>query len=136
MPKLHLKEYLIFVIIALQQQYLICVIIVFFATILTKLKNLNFHPLEVVSRYRDPQLQVGENYSYLYNLNQNICDLDFLLFFSPSNFSFLKIKLSLILLITTIVVFISRPNITVIGNEMCVYMSNCQPLEVVGRGSF
>ena len=21
----------------------------------------NFHPLEVVSRYRDPQLQVGEN---------------------------------------------------------------------------
>ena len=27
------------------------------------LNNLNFHPLEVVSRYRDPQLQVGENYS-------------------------------------------------------------------------
>ena len=27
-----------------------------------KLNNLNFHPLEVVSRYRDPQLQVGENY--------------------------------------------------------------------------
>ena len=24
--------------------------------------NLNFLPLEVVSRYRDPQLQVGENY--------------------------------------------------------------------------
>ena len=24
--------------------------------------NLNFHPLEAVSRYRDPQLQVGENY--------------------------------------------------------------------------
>ena len=24
--------------------------------------NLNFHPLEVVSRYRDTQLQVGENY--------------------------------------------------------------------------
>ena len=23
--------------------------------------NLNFHPLEIVSRYRDPQLQVGEN---------------------------------------------------------------------------
>ena len=31
-----------------------------------KLQNLNFHPLEVVSRYRDPQLQVGENYSYLF----------------------------------------------------------------------
>ena len=27
-----------------------------------KLISLNFHPLEVVSRYRDPQLQVGENY--------------------------------------------------------------------------
>ena len=25
-----------------------------------KLSNLNFHPLEDVSRYRDPQLQVGE----------------------------------------------------------------------------
>ena len=23
---------------------------------------LNFHPVEVVSRYRNPQLQVGENY--------------------------------------------------------------------------
>ena len=28
------------------------------------LDNLNFHPLEVVARYRDPQLQVDENYSY------------------------------------------------------------------------
>ena len=34
---------------------------------------LNFHPLEAVSRYRDPQLQVGENYSYLFNLSTNIC---------------------------------------------------------------
>ena len=34
---------------------------------------LNFRPLEVVSRYRDPQLQVGENYSYLFSLRQNIC---------------------------------------------------------------
>ena len=25
----------------------------------------NFHPLEVVSRYRDPQLQVDENANYL-----------------------------------------------------------------------
>ena len=30
-----------------------------------KLFNWNFHPLEVVSRWRDPQLQVGEIYSYL-----------------------------------------------------------------------
>ena len=37
-----------------------------------KLNNLNFHPLEVVSRYRDPQLQVGENYSYSFNLRPNI----------------------------------------------------------------
>ena len=30
-----------------------------------KLFNLNFHPLEVLSRLRDPQLQVSENYSEL-----------------------------------------------------------------------
>ena len=30
-----------------------------------KIIYLNFHPLEVVSRYCDPQLQVAENYSYL-----------------------------------------------------------------------
>ena len=30
-----------------------------------KLFNWNFHPLEVVSRWRDPQLQVTENYSDL-----------------------------------------------------------------------
>ena len=39
----------------------------------TKLKNLNFHPLEVVPRYREPQLPVGENYANLYNLNHDIC---------------------------------------------------------------
>ena len=37
-----------------------------------KLNNLNFHPLEVVCRYRDPQLQVGENYWYLFSLRPNI----------------------------------------------------------------
>ena len=30
-----------------------------------KLFNLNFHPLEIVSRWRDPQLQVSGNYSDL-----------------------------------------------------------------------
>ena len=30
-----------------------------------KLINMNFHPHEVVSRWRDPQLQVSENYSDL-----------------------------------------------------------------------
>ena len=33
---------------------------------------LNFQPLEVVSRYRDPQPQVVENYSYLFSLRPNI----------------------------------------------------------------
>ena len=33
-----------------------------FNPLTTKLHNLNFHPLEVVSRWRDPQLQVSENY--------------------------------------------------------------------------
>ena len=37
-----------------------------------KVNNLNFYPLEVVGRYRDPQLQVGENYSYLLNVRLNI----------------------------------------------------------------
>ena len=36
-----------------------------FNPLTTKLFNLNFHPLEVVSRWRDPQLQVSENYSDL-----------------------------------------------------------------------
>ena len=31
-----------------------------------KVIYLNFQPLEVVSRYRDPQPQVIENYSYLF----------------------------------------------------------------------
>ena len=38
----------------------------------TKLVNLYFQPLEVVFRYRDPQLQVAENYSYLFNLSKKI----------------------------------------------------------------
>ena len=31
----------------------------------TRLRNLNFQPLEVVSRYRDPQLQMTENLCYV-----------------------------------------------------------------------
>ena len=31
------------------------------------------YPLEVVSRYRDPQLQVAKNYSYLFDLSTIIC---------------------------------------------------------------
>ena len=37
-----------------------------------KLNNFNFQPLEVVSRYRDPQLQEAENYSQLFYLSTNI----------------------------------------------------------------
>ena len=36
-----------------------------FNPLTTKVFNWNLHSLEVVSRWRDPQLQVGENYSYL-----------------------------------------------------------------------
>ena len=38
-----------------------------FNPLTAKLFSLNFHPLEVVSRWRDPQLQVSENYSNLTN---------------------------------------------------------------------
>ena len=42
-----------------------------------KLNNLQYHPLGVVSRYREPQLQVGENYSYLLNcVDQTSANLD------------------------------------------------------------
>ena len=37
---------------------------------------LNFHPLEVVSGYRDPQLQVAENYSHLFNLSTIFANFD------------------------------------------------------------
>ena len=44
-----------------------------------KLFNWNFHPLEVGSRWRDPQLQVSENYSDLTNpqlqVSENYSDL-------------------------------------------------------------
>ena len=36
-----------------------------FNPLAAKLFNLNFHPLEIVSRRRDPQLQVSKNYSDL-----------------------------------------------------------------------
>ena len=36
-----------------------------------KLTYLNFHPLEVVSRYGDQQFQMDENYSF-FNLSPNL----------------------------------------------------------------
>ena len=41
-----------------------------------KLSYLIFHPFEVVSRYSDTQLQVGEKYSYLSDLRPNIYNTD------------------------------------------------------------
>ena len=38
-----------------------------------QLIDLNFHPPEVVSPYRNPQLQLGKNYSYLNNLRSILC---------------------------------------------------------------
>ena len=42
-----------------------------FNPLTAKLFNLNFHPLEVVSRWRDPQLQACENYSDLTKMEVN-----------------------------------------------------------------
>ena len=41
------------------------IICVFLNPLTAQIFNWNFHPLEVVSRWRDPQLQVSENYSDL-----------------------------------------------------------------------
>ena len=46
--------------------------------LIAKLCDLNFHELERVSRYRDPQIQVDENYSYLFNLRATTCKSWFL----------------------------------------------------------
>ena len=42
-----------------------------FIPLAAKLFNLNFHPLEIVSRWRDPQLQVSDNYSDLTKCRSN-----------------------------------------------------------------
>ena len=46
-----------------------------FIPLTAKLFNLNFHSLDVVSRCRDPQLQVSENYSDLQNEGQLFSNL-------------------------------------------------------------
>ena len=45
-----------------------------------KLIYLNFHPLDVVSRYRDPQLQVGENYWYWFSLRSILLSMQIVMF--------------------------------------------------------
>ena len=42
-----------------------------------KVSYLNFHPLKVVARYRDPQIQVGENDSNVFILRPDICKSDY-----------------------------------------------------------
>ena len=37
-----------------------------------KLSYLIFQPIKVVSRYRDPKLQVCDNYSHLFNFKPNV----------------------------------------------------------------
>ena len=51
--------------------------------VLLKLNNLNFQPLEVVSRYRDTQLQVAENYWYLFIWHKTFVNLN--THFIPNN---------------------------------------------------
>ena len=46
--------------------------IIFFHPYPAKVIYLNFNSLEVVSRYRDTQLQVAENSSSLFNFSTNI----------------------------------------------------------------
>ena len=51
-----------------------------------KMPNLNFCLLEVVSHWREPQLQVDEKYLSLFYLRQNICKSWFLnTYFNPQN---------------------------------------------------
>ena len=52
-------------------------------------KIINFHLLQIVSRYRDPQFQVGANYTYVYNLRPNICKSWYMnTYFVPNNSDF------------------------------------------------
>ena len=48
---------------------------VFINPLLAVLCNFIFCQLESGSRYRDPHLKVGSNYSYLFNFRRNICEL-------------------------------------------------------------
>ena len=56
-----------------------------FNLLTAKLFNLNFHPLEVVSRWRDPQLQVSENYSDLTKWRSTLVKCCRLMFFELWN---------------------------------------------------
>ena len=49
------------------------------------LSFLNFHPGEVVACYCDPQIQVGENYSYFFTKTFANLDNYLIIYFNPNN---------------------------------------------------
>ena len=62
----------------LYQRYAFITDVSRFNLVPAKLSSWNFHPFEVMSRWRNLQLQVGENYAYMYlfNLRLKIADQD------------------------------------------------------------
>ena len=46
-----------------------------------EINNLNVYPLEVVSRYRDPQLKVGESGSYFLIWDQTFANIIYIFYF-------------------------------------------------------
>ena len=54
------QSYIWFLFSIIMNTYYIIVRLLLYIKALFKLFNLNFHPLQVVSRYRDTQLQLGE----------------------------------------------------------------------------
>ena len=62
-----------------------------FNPLTAKLFNLNFHPLEVVSRWRDLQFQMSENYSDLTRKNWIFTHFKLCLADAIHNFKWVKI---------------------------------------------
>ena len=59
--------------VGLHNAYWSSIMLITFNPYPAKFIYLNFYQLEVVSRYRHPQLQVCKKYSYMFNLGSNIC---------------------------------------------------------------
>ena len=66
------QSYIRFLFSIIMNTYYIIVRLLSYLKALFKLFNLNFHLLQVVSRYRDTQLQLGEKDSYLCDLRPNV----------------------------------------------------------------
>ena len=78
---------------------------------------LNFHPHEVVSRYRDPQPQVVKNYANFFNLRINIYKI--LMFKQSFNSQYQWLNRLMKRIITTVVV-ISTRRVNPCDAELCV----------------